>query len=111
MGDSAVGKSYLYQSLKLDDSKYSDKYVFMNCWTPGQQVKATIHSSKLRGKIVVIDNAESILRLEDRCILSEDTKNQYIVMAHDVAGYMKGKDSITRLYLDGDVFRLNYFLL
>ena len=106
IGKSASGKSYMYDSIEKTFGYKDDTYVCINHKTDRSKL-----ASKYSGKIIVIDNADIVLNDEDRYNIAMDKENQYIILCHCIDGFMTGPTSLAELYLDDDVFRLDYFML
>lgn len=93
-GDSATGKTYLYQM--LEDLKLTEQYQdirLFNCKSED------FHNNlkRCRGKLVVIDNADLLLNDEDRRFINFETENQYLLFARNCDGLNLSADSFTVL--------------
>lgn len=115
-GDSGVGKSLIYQYLE-DISRYSDKsYECINIETLCKEEQNSREDFLLKrikacdNKVIVIDNADTILQEKTRTYIARDTKNQYIIFGRNVAGLFITENKVAELVLDNNVFKLNYTL-
>lgn len=94
-GDSATGKTYLYQM--LEDLKLLEEYKaikLFNYKTEG------FHDNlkKCRDKFIVIDNADLLLNNEDRRFINFDCSNQYMLFARNCDGLDLSQGSFMLLY-------------
>ncbi len=82
-GDSATGKTYLYQM--LEDLKMTKEYQKLKLFNYKSE---EFHSSlkKCRDKFVVIDNADLLLDDADRNFINFDSSNQYMLFARNCDG-------------------------
>lgn len=93
-GDSATGKTYLYQM--LEDLKLTERYQDIRLFNYKSE---DFHNSlkRCRGKFVVIDNADLLLNAEDRKFINFETGNQYLLFARNCDGLNLSADSFTVL--------------
>lgn len=82
-GDSATGKTYLYQM--LEDLKLTDEYGEIKLFNYKSD---EFHQelAKCRGKFIVIDNADTILNDEDRTFINFEKSNQYLLFLRNCDG-------------------------
>lgn len=93
-GDSATGKTYLYQM--LEDLKLTDPYQEIRLFN----YKSVDFHNNLKqciGKFVVIDNADLLLNDEDRKFINFETENQYLLFARNCDGLNLSAESFTVL--------------
>lgn len=93
-GDSATGKTYLYQL--LEDVKQLERYRDIRLFN----YKSDDFHGGLqgcRGKFIVIDNADTILEEEDRRFINFERSNQYLLFARNCDGLNVSADSFTIL--------------
>ncbi len=60
----------------------------------------------MRNKVVVIDNADSILTLEQRVEIALDRNNQYIIISHHSDGFCPGRNSLRELIVKNNKGKL-----
>lgn len=82
-GDSATGKTYLYQM--LEDLKMTKEYQKIKLFNYKSE---EFHSNlkKCRDKFIVIDNADLLLDDADRNFINFDSSNQYMLFARNCDG-------------------------
>ncbi len=82
-GDSATGKTYLYQM--LEDLKMTKEYRQLKLFNYKSE---EFHSGlkKCRDNFVVIDNADLLLDDSDRKFINFDSSNQYMLFARNCDG-------------------------
>lgn len=93
-GDSATGKTYLYQM--LEDLRMTDEY---------QRIKLFNYKSddfhlelkKCREKFIVIDNADTILEDQDRRFVNFEKSNQYMLFLRNCDGLNLSAESFAVL--------------
>lgn len=93
-GDSATGKTYLYQI--LEDVKLLDQYKDMKLFN----YKTDGFHEELRqckNKFIVIDNADILLDEEDRRFINFEKSNQYMLFLRNCDGLNLTADSFTVL--------------
>lgn len=83
-GDSGVGKTFLFDTLRTYNLVKKEKFMFFN--SELQPRLDTKILSKLKGYIIFIDNADIILDNKARCYIREDKNNYYLVLGRDVRG-------------------------
>lgn len=93
-GDSATGKTYLYQI--LEDVKQLEKYRAIRLFNYKSD---DFHDSLkiCRNKFIVIDNADTILDEEDRKFINFEKSNQYLLFLRNCDGLNVSADSFTIL--------------
>ena len=82
-GDSATGKTYLYQM--LEDLRMTKEYQAIKLFNYKTE---DFHENlkKCRDRFVVIDNADLLLDDEDRRFINFDCSNQYMLFARNCDG-------------------------
>ncbi|MDD3794391.1 MAG: ATPase [Lachnospiraceae bacterium] len=93
-GDSATGKTYLYQI--LEDVKLLPQYQDMKLFN----YKSDDFHEKLvkcRNKFIVIDNADILLTNEDKRFINFEKSNQYMLFMRNCDGLNLTADSFTVL--------------
>ena len=96
-GDSATGKTYLYQV--LEDLKLTDKYSALKLFN----YKSDDFHSGLQGcrnRFVVIDNADILLDEQDRRFINFERSNQYLLFLRNCDGLNLSAESFTILKED-----------
>ncbi|WP_373216667.1 ATPase [Ruminococcus sp. 5_1_39BFAA] len=93
-GDSATGKTYLYQI--LEDLKQLDIYKNIRLFNYKSE---DFHTSlqSCRGKFIVIDNADTILEEKDKRFINFEKSNQYLLFLRNCDGLNVSADSFTVL--------------
>lgn len=93
-GDSATGKTYLYQM--LEDLKMTKKYQTIKLFNYKTD---DFHSNlkKCREKFIVIDNADLLLDNEDRQFINFEASNQYLLFARNCDGLNLSEKSFVLL--------------
>ncbi len=93
-GDSATGKTYLYQM--LEDLKMTKEYQKLKLFNYKSE---EFHSNlkKCRDKFVVIDNADLLLDDADRNFINFDSSNQYMIFARNCDGLNLSENSFVIL--------------
>ena len=97
-GDSATGKTYLYQM--LEDVKQMEEYQKLKLFNYKSD---DFHTSlqSCRNKFIVIDNADTILEDEDRSFINFEKSNQYLLFLRNCDGLNVSLDSFTLLHEEG----------
>jgi predicted ATPase len=96
-GDSATGKTYLYQM--LEDLKLLSEYSAIKLFN----YKSEDFHSKLRecrNRFIVIDNADILLEEQDRNFINFEKSNQYLLFLRNCDGLNLSADSFTILVED-----------
>lgn len=93
-GDSATGKTYLYQI--LEDVKFLPQYQNMKLFNYKSD---NFHEelAKCRGKFIIIDNADILLTDEDKRFINFEKTNQYMLFMRNCDGLNLTSDSFTVL--------------
>lgn len=93
-GDSATGKTYLYQM--LEDLKMTKEYQKIRLFNYKSE---DFHCDlkKCKDKFVVIDNADLLLDDADRKFINFDSSNQYMLFARNCDGLNLSADSFVIL--------------
>lgn len=82
-GDSATGKTYLYQM--LEDLKLTDEYRAIKLFNYKTDDFHT-ELRKCRDKFIVIDNADILLDDQDRAFTNFEKSNQYLLFLRNCDG-------------------------
>lgn len=93
-GDSATGKTYLYQM--LEDLKMTDEYHAIKLFNYKTDDFHT-ELQKCRNKFIVIDNGDLILEDEDKAFINFERSNQYLLFLRNCDGLNLSADSFTVL--------------
>lgn len=96
-GDSATGKTYLYQL--LEDLKMTEEY----CKIKMFNYKSDNFHNELkecRNRFIVIDNADTILNDHDRKFINFEGSNQYLLFLRNCDGLNLSPGSFTVLKED-----------
>ena len=82
-GDSATGKTYLYQM--LEDLRMTKEYQAIKLFNYKTE---DFHENlkKCKNRFIVIDNADLLLNDEDRRFINFDCSNQYMLFARNCDG-------------------------
>lgn len=93
-GDSATGKTYLYQL--LEDVKQLEEYRDIRLLNyKSDDFHGTLKS--YRDKFIVIDNADILLENEDRRFINFESSNQYLLFLRNCDGLNVSAESFTVL--------------
>lgn len=94
-GDSATGKTYLYQM--LEDLRLMKEYQAIKLFNYKTE---EFHDNlkKCRDRFIVIDNADLLLNDEDRRFINFDSSNQYMLFARNCDGLNLSAGSFMLLY-------------
>lgn len=94
-GDSATGKTYLYQM--LEDLRLLEEYQSIKLFNYKTE---EFHDNlkKCRDKFIVIDNADLLLDNEDRSFINFDSSNQYMLFARNCDGLNLSSGSFMLLH-------------
>lgn len=94
-GDSATGKTYLYQL--LEDLRMTKEYQAVRLFNYKTEA---FHDNlkKCRDNFVVIDNADLLLDDEDRRFINFDASNQYMLFSRNCDGLNLSAGSFTVLH-------------
>lgn len=97
IGDSATGKSFLWQILN-DDSTITPNLVTYNYHDINKDIFKDIKEQ--RGKLIVIDNSDILLSLDAKKHIAFDTNNQYILIGRDCNGLFLSKEQFKEIRFD-----------
>lgn len=102
-GDSATGKTYLYQL--LEDVRLLDEYHDIKLFNYKSD---NFHEEllKCKNKFIVIDNADILLNDEDRKFINFEKSNQYLLLMRNCDGLNLAADSFTVLDEKDNYFTL-----
>lgn len=93
-GDSAAGKTYLYQL--LEDVKQLEEYRDIRLLNyKSDDFHATLQG--YRDKFIVIDNADILLENDDKRFINFEKSNQYLLFLRNCDGLNVSADSFTIL--------------
>ena len=94
-GDSATGKTYLYQM--LEDLRMTKEYQAIKLFNYKTE---DFHENlkKCKDRFVVVDNADLLLNNEDRRFINFDCSNQYMLFARNCDGLNLSQGSFMLLY-------------
>lgn len=94
-GDSATGKTYLYQM--LEDLRMTKEYQAIKLFNYKTE---DFHENlkKCKDRFIVIDNADLLLNEEDRKFINFDFSNQYMLFARNCDGLNLSAGSFMLLY-------------
>ncbi len=102
-GDSATGKTFLYQM--LEDIKQTDEYHKIKLFNyKTDDFHTSLYSC--REKFIVIDNADTILKEEDKKFINFEKSNQYLLFLRNCDGLNLSADSFTQLNEEGNYITL-----
>lgn len=97
-GDSATGKTYLYQM--LEDVKQMEEYRSIRLFNY-QSDDFHISLQVCRNRFIVIDNADTILAEEDKKFIIFEKSNQYLLFLRNCDGLNVSANSFTVLHEEG----------
>lgn len=93
-GDSATGKTYLYQM--LEDVKFLPGYGNIRLFNyKSENFHKELHQCK--NKFIVIDNADILLTDEDKRFINFEKSNQFMLFMRNCDGLNLTRDSFTVL--------------
>ena len=94
-GDSATGKTYLYQM--LEDLRMTKEYQAIKLFNYKTE---DFHENlkKCKNRFIVIDNADLLLNDEDRKFINFASSNQYMLFARNCDGLNLSAGSFMLLY-------------
>lgn len=93
-GDSATGKTYLYQM--LEDLKQLDQYKAIKLFNYKSD-DFHVELKKCHDKFIVIDNADTILNDDDKFFINFEKSNQYLLFLRNCDGLNVSAESFTVL--------------
>ena len=93
-GDSATGKTYLYQM--LEDLRLTEEYRAIKLYNYKSE---DFHENllKCRDRFIVIDNGDLLLNDEDRRFINFESSNQYMLFLRNCDGLNLSADSFMLL--------------
>ena len=94
-GNSGSGKSIMFRAFRNKSGEDSRIECFDGIDIKKRDICKEI--GQLKNKVIVIDNADSMLSLEQRAEIALDTRNQYIIISHHSEGYCPGRNSLREL--------------
>ncbi len=102
-GDSATGKTYLYQM--LEDLRLTKEYQAIKLFNYKTE---NFHESlrKCNENFIVIDNADILLNDEDRRFINFNKNNQFLLFLRNCNGLNLSAESFTILNKQGNIISL-----
>lgn len=97
-GDSATGKTYLYQM--LEDVRQMEQYRRIKLFNY-QSDDFHVVLRDCRNRFIVIDNADTILDEKDKKFINFEKSNQYLLFIRNCDGLNVSADSFTLLHEEG----------
>ncbi len=94
MGDSGVGKTLVFSILK-EASVDNEKLICFNYLDANKDILKELKN--ITGKLVVIDNADTLLTREIRKWIVFDNKNQYLIIGRNPADLLITKENLYQL--------------
>lgn len=109
-GDSGIGKTFLYEALRASSAR-DNKIICLNIDMRHTNIHDII--SKAKNKLIVIDNADTILPKGSgiRSLIARDNQNQYIIFGRDPSGLGVTSKRYSELKQVGNKIILEYPLL
>lgn len=102
-GDSATGKTYLYQM--LEDVRMMEQYKEIRMFNY-KSVDFHENLKNCRNKFIVIDNADILINDDDRKFINFERSNQYLLFMRNCDGLNLTADSFTILNEDNNSISL-----
>lgn len=102
-GDSATGKTYLYQL--LEDVRMTEQYKEIRMFNY-KSVDFHENLKNCRNKFIVIDNADILINDDDRKFINFEISNQYLLFMRNCDGLNLTADSFTVLNEDNNSISL-----
>ena len=94
MGDSGTGKTATFSFIR-ECMAVNSKILCLDNYDYQKDIKEII--SQTEGKLVVIDNADTILNEEDKKYISLDNKNQYLIIGRNPKNLFATKENLFEL--------------
>lgn len=94
MGDSGIGKSFIYSILQ-ETSVEDERIICINYLDVHKNIFYIIQNAKK--KLVIIDNADSLLTDEMRKWIAFDRDNQYLIIGRNPSNLMLTKENLFEL--------------
>lgn len=109
-GPSGSGKTLLFEAFQSDKVlSENSSIICLNYNTDKEFIAEALKNST--GKLIIIDNADTILTSNQKFTISLDEKNQYIVFTHSLNGFKPSENSIAELVVENNIGKLYYPLL
>lgn len=109
-GPSGAGKTILFQAFQTDKLLSNKSNILcLNYNTDEKLISEALKEST--GKLIVIDNADTILTDNQKFTISLDMRNQYIIFTHSLSGFKPSENSIAELVIENNIGKLYYPLL
>ncbi len=99
-GDSGSGKSIMYKAFRYKSGEDPRIVCFDGIDLKKKNISEEIE--KMNNRVIVIDNADSILTLDQRAEIALDKNNQYIIVSHHSDGYCPGRNSLRELVVNNN---------
>ena len=99
MGDSGIGKTVIYTMIQ-EASVEDDRIVCFNYLDANKNVEEQIR--KCQRKLIVIDNADSLLDDEIKKYIAFDGNNQYLIIGRNPKNLMITEDNLFKLKSEYD---------
>lgn len=109
-GDSGIGKTVLFKALERDSLLKKINAVCLNY----DDVTSGIIDITLRSKdsrLIVIDNADTILTDKDKLSIALNNTAQFIIFAHSIEGFPTSNQGIAELVVKNNKGKLVYPLM
>ncbi len=103
-GESGSGKSLMYKAFRYKSAEDERIICFDGIDLTKKDITEEI--SKIKNKVIVIDNADSILNMDQRADIALDNNNQYIIISHHSDGYCPGRNSLRELVVKNNKGKL-----
>lgn len=94
MGDSGTGKTLVFEIIR-ECMAINSKILCLNYLDYQKNIKAII--SQIKGKLIVIDNADILLNDDTRKYISLDDKNQYLILGRNPRNLFATKENLFEL--------------
>ena len=92
-GKSGSGKSFIFKNIVFENQIKENDFFLIDAMSQDRKSKI----GELKNRVIVIDNASSILKMRDRRKIAFDFDNQYIIFSHSISGFMCDGDNIAEL--------------
>lgn len=91
LGNSGTGKSVIF-SILLETAADDDRIVPISYLDKNSDIESRIHAQS--GKIIIIDNADSLLTDDIRKYIAFDVRNQYVILGRNPGNLMATKENL-----------------
>lgn len=103
-GDSATGKTYLYQI--LEDLRLTKEYAAIKLFNYKTE-EFHENLAKCEGNFIVIDNADILLNDDDRKFINFNKSNQFLLFLRNCDGLNLSAESFRILHKQGNTITLD----